>query len=62
MTAETEVQKVTATVSSVEKTAQTVVADVAKAPAEVKTFWQKYGSTVTHVLTAVVAAYVGHVL
>jgi hypothetical protein len=49
-------------VSAATKTAETVAADVAKAPAAVKTFWQKHGSLVTHVLTALVAAYLGHKL
>jgi hypothetical protein len=49
-------------VSSVAKTAETVVADVAKAPAAVKTFWQKYGALITHTLVAVASAYVGHKL
>lgn len=52
------------------KQAETAVtADVAKVETAVKTdvataqtFWSKYGSTITHVLTAVVAAVAGHLL
>jgi hypothetical protein len=42
----------------VASTAASVTADVAK----VSTFWSKYGTVVTHVLTAFVAGVIGHKL